>query len=832
MLQRWGLVLCGVWIAATIWGCSTEGDGDDPCAVDGRYGDGTCDRDCPHPDQDCGGEGYCDHNADDDYCRNQGSQGDQQPWLTVEALGADKLRLARGETTSIFIGTSQGGTSVTVPDMEFHVLSGDGTIHVDSEIVSFTAGQTLGPVRIELIASLPEGVSDTAFLDLEVINLPPQIESFQWVPQLSTVVSGQTLELQVQASDPEDGAALQYAFQILGGDGQLTGDDSATGKRFTAGSSGGEVELGVTVSDREGESASASLWFNVDGSPAPVVALLGDTDDAVVGDEVQLEVQLVEGDEGSGPVDFAFEIIAGQATLGGNDSAFGKTVTPSAAGSVTVRVVVTEVDSGRTTSADFTLGVVNNSAPTGSPCVFGFDPAVDTSVSWALVCGATDGNDDALSANVTQDGDFGSFSVDGDQLIYTPGVDFEGSDSGQLTVSDTRGGSVVLQINTSVRYWQWVGNGGARGLGLKTDGTLWGWGNNTFGRLGMGFSSVSYGRPVQVGTDTDWAQLAVGYHHVLALKEDGTLWAFGSNEHGQVGVPTNGDHQMAPVQVGSDSDWSSIHVGKYHSFAIKPNGDLWGWGRNDTSQLCNGGTTNVTAPTLLGSGWRSMVGGELSSAGIKTNGTLWACGDNQLGKLGQGTESIYGVDIHIDHDSDEPVQIGVLDDWEQVVAGEDHFLALRDRGMNGASLYAWGKDFSGQIGDGGDDHARTAPVLIGTDYDKVAAGIDHSLGIKADGSLWTWGYNVYGQLGLDTRTVLAPDPADPTGTRFIVTDDQDRHAPVQVSPGSNTWQFISGGGMRSSALRSDSSLWNWGRNDGNVLGLGNDTPYIEVPTAL
>jgi alpha-tubulin suppressor-like RCC1 family protein len=115
-------------------------------------------------------------------------------------------------------------------------------------------------------------------------------------------------------------------------------------------------------------------------------------------------------------------------------------------------------------------------------------------------------------------------------------------------------------------------------LGLRSDGTLWSWGHNSEGQLGLGDNS-NRNTPTQVSRDSDWVALAAGGYHSLGLRSDGTLWTWGSSVFGQLGLGDN-DDRNSPTQVGSDSDWVTLAAGGHHSLGLRSDGTLWAWGRN------------------------------------------------------------------------------------------------------------------------------------------------------------------------------------------------------------------------------------------------------------
>jgi hypothetical protein len=173
-------------------------------------------------------------------------------------------------------------------------------------------------------------------------------------------------------------------------------------------------------------------------------------------------------------------------------------------------------------------------------------------------------------------------------------------------------------------------------IAIKTDGTLWVWGDNFYGQLGLGDTTNRY-TPTKVGTDTNWAYVSAGCANTIAIKTDGTLWAWGWNYTGQLGL---GDttNRYTPTQVGSDTNWAYVSAGDSHTVAIKKDGTLWAWGDNFYGQLGLGDTTDRYTPTLVGSdtNWAYVSAGLYHTIAIKTNGTLWAWGRNNFGQLGLG----------------------------------------------------------------------------------------------------------------------------------------------------------------------------------------------------
>ena len=338
----------------------------------------------------------------------------------------------------------------------------------------------------------------------------------------------------------------------------------------------------------------------------------------------------------------------------------------------------------------------------------------------------------------------------------------------------------------SYLHWYSIVSGLDHTVALKSDRTLWSWGENFRGQLGDGTTTDRYS-PVHIGADNTWDIIAAGYFHTIALKSDGTLWAWGNNSSGKLGDGTTTD-RYSPVQIGSYNSWIAIDGGGYHTVGLKSDGTLWAWGNNGIGQLGDGTTTDRYYPVQIVSdnSWTAVEAGELFTVGLKSDGTLWAWGHNRRGQLGDGTTS----------DRYSPVQIGSDNSWIAIKAGAVHTLGLKSDG----TLWAWGYNSNGQLGDGTTTD-RYYPVQIGFDntWINIKAGGLHSLALKSNDTLWAWGYNSNGQLGDGTTT--------------------DRHSPVLISS-DNLWTVIQAGGSHTAALKLEGTLWTWGKNLSGQLGDG------------
>jgi alpha-tubulin suppressor-like RCC1 family protein len=325
--------------------------------------------------------------------------------------------------------------------------------------------------------------------------------------------------------------------------------------------------------------------------------------------------------------------------------------------------------------------------------------------------------------------------------------------------------------------------GTTHSLAIKADGSLWAWGSNTFGQLGDGTKENRYA-PVRVGKDGDWATVSAIGFHTVALKSDGSLWVWGSNRYGQLGLGDRGDgtERNAPVRMGGDNDWASVAAGGQSTFAIKRDGSLWAWGLNKGGRLGDGTNTDRNAPVRVGrdNDWASApTNYDEHAVAIKADGSLWAWGLNEYGQLGDGTRTSHYA----------PVRVG--GHYMAAAAGSRITVAIKNDG----SLWAWGLNKSGP-----DDRA---PVRVGSDNDWLAVALASSAhALKMDGSLWAWGSNGSGQLGDGTNT--------------------SRSYPVRVGSDSD-WATVASAYYHTSALKRDGSIWAWGGNEWGQLGNGTNT---------
>ena len=426
-----------------------------------------------------------------------------------------------------------------------------------------------------------------------------------------------------------------------------------------------------------------------------------------------------------------------------------------------------------------------------------------------------------------------------------------------------------------------IGAGWSHSLGVKSDGTLWAWGENGSGQLGNN-SIVDSAVPVQATGLTDVKACAGGEYHSLALKRDGTVWAWGMNFVGQLGDGTNNDSHT-PIQVPGLKDVIAIAAARWDSLALAADGTVWAWGDNAGT---GGGSKVPVQPTGLSDVVVIAGGNGYHLLALASDGSLWAWGDNFKGQIGDGTTTTRGAPVRVarispvatmsggflhsaaivgggagepwawgynfhgqlgdgtTNESHVPVEVSTVRGAVAVAAGEYHSAALREDG----SVWAWGHNGSGQLGDGTKNDSHVPIQVPGlTDVTAIAALQHHTLALKADGTVWAWGYNGAGELGDGTTTDRAA-PVQVSGiTDAVAISGGVDHSLALLSSGlvvawgggvfgqmgnpaapfgSLTPVYvanlvdvvgIAGGGWHNVALKSDGTVWAWGMNDVNQL---------------
>jgi len=336
---------------------------------------------------------------------------------------------------------------------------------------------------------------------------------------------------------------------------------------------------------------------------------------------------------------------------------------------------------------------------------------------------------------------------------------------------------VLLVMPGFAQCWKSVSVGYANAFAIADNGTLWAWGKNTNGELGDG-TNVNKNIPVQVGTANDWKEVFAGmdgiYAFTLAVKTDGTLWAWGSNNRGQLGDGT-AISKNYPVQVGTDTDWKTAAAGLNHSIAIKLNGTLWGWGCSEHFALIgfpSGEDVLVPEQRSTDTDWVQVSAHDRVTVAVKANNTVWGWGYNRNNMLevpsgatlGGDTrypaQKIFGTNIRKTTTGDR-TSIDIKTNNILANSGDplDHnplYVLDADVGYNTTAILKpnhtlW---YEGKVL-GSLSQVTVGLTQLGTaaNWTAVSVGNQCAAALNADGEIWTWGANFHGGLGNGTSGV-------------------------------------------------------------------------------
>jgi alpha-tubulin suppressor-like RCC1 family protein len=385
-------------------------------------------------------------------------------------------------------------------------------------------------------------------------------------------------------------------------------------------------------------------------------------------------------------------------------------------------------------------------------------------------------------------------------------------------------------------------------LALRADGLVMAWGNNLNGQLGNGSIPVApftIFAPDVVSSLTGVIAIAAGTDHNLAVRDDGSVWAWGSNGSGQLGLGSSGAAVPSASRTKTVIDIVAVSASQSHSLAVRKDGTMWAWGSNSNGQMGNGasGGPPVSTPVQVQgvSGGLAVAAGQLNSVGLGDDGTVWTWGDNANGALGNGTglSSILPVQMtnvtgaigisggfnysacvrssgivsgwggnnvaQLGNGATSPptavaVQATGVSTATSIAAGGGHVLAL----LTGGGVVAWGANGSGVIGNGtsGTTVVSAVPASTPSNITAVAAGFNLSLAIRGNGDLYAWGENSSGTIGLGSTSVLP------------VT------SPTLVPNLAGVFSAAAGGHFVLAAFGASGAVCAWGDNSNGQLGLG------------
>jgi alpha-tubulin suppressor-like RCC1 family protein len=362
-----------------------------------------------------------------------------------------------------------------------------------------------------------------------------------------------------------------------------------------------------------------------------------------------------------------------------------------------------------------------------------------------------------------------SLAVTSSGAIYAAGSNGDG----QLGLNNQVNSNTFVQVQTSSGYLTGItasAAGGYHSLALTSGGNVYGWGDEGYGEVGNGINQSYTLLPAEVVTSSgalaNITAISAGENHSLALRNDGTVWAWGSNSEGQLGnnTTTNSNKAIEVLNTSGTalSNIVAIAAGENHSLAVDSSGNLWAWGYNANGQLGDGTTTNhleAEEINLSGQTVTAVSGGGFYSLAITSTGTALAWGANSYGELGDGTTT----------NRLTPVAVQNISGVTAIYAGQYHSMAVESNG----SVWVWGYNGNGELGNGTFDLSNhTSPtqmsgITAASGANPGSCGGYHNLLVNSSGTFTTWANGMYGQLG-DAQFGYASSPVTAV---FSITQD-------------------------------------------------------------
>jgi uncharacterized repeat protein (TIGR02543 family) len=415
----------------------------------------------------------------------------------------------------------------------------------------------------------------------------------------------------------------------------------------------------------------------------------------------------------------------------------------------------------------------------------------------------------AISAGIDH-----NLALDHNGNVWSWGSNYDGELGNGETEDRNYAVQVTASTNTLLDNVVQISAGAYFSLALKSNGTIWAWGANYYGQIGTGSDADEYvAIPTQVATSSNdtFKSISAGTDHTLALRTDGTLWAWGGNTEGQLGINSRVAHNV-PQLVGNSAIFEIVAAGDLFSLAKKSDGTVWAWGLNDYSQLGSGTFGRSISPVQVNDNGQlnsviSLSVGRNHSLALRSDSTVWGWGNNHGGRVGDVSEFLKLTAVQTS-----------ITDAVYISAGSQHNIAMKKDG----TVWAWGQGGTAQTGEGTDtiiNLNRDIPVqVVIDDVRSVKAGANHNLALKNDNTVWAWGFNLYGQIGNGT----------------VITAD----SPTQVLTALNSplsgVAAIAAGESHSIALKIDGTVWAWGDNQKKQVGANGDPYYqtvaVQVPS--
>ena len=662
-------------------------------------------------------------------------------------------------------------------------------------------------------------------------NAAPVITSLSAAP--GTVEVGGVVTLSATASDANPSDTLTYAWTAPSG---TFAQSSSLSTTWTASTTASTVPLTLTVTDSKG--AQAKVAFNVNvtngkGDAAvntslntwPQVSNIAATATALELNE-STTVSATASDNDGDTLSYSWAASCTGTWTGASTASatFTPTELPSdsTCNNCTLTVTVTDFRNsqaigGQTTGA-LSLCVGPKKTATFPPDITETFQSVLSSAAGGTVTFrvmATDPQSSALSfswAFTTGTLAPPTTSAGESEVVWTaPSCASSSAPAITATVSNALGASTTHTFEVaglptcSAALSPVVSAGDNFSLRLTPDGTVWAWGNNGHGQLGDG-SFANRASPAPVPNFDNVIAIAAGAQHTVALRQGGAVWTWGRNYYGQLGNGSQVD-RSSPMQVSNLNDVIAIAAGTEHTAALRQEGTVWTWGANGGGQLGDRSYTLRRTPVqvytvsnVILNDVIAIAAGTGHTVALRQDGIVWTWGDNSVGQLGGG--NFLGTRA-----AAGKVQF-TLTDIIAIAAGNRHTAALRQDG----TVWTWGENPHGQLGLGHlAPQAAPKQVLNLTNVIAIAAGDSHTAALRQDGTVWTWGHNAYGQVGDGSLT--------------------NRSSPVQV-PNLNNVTAIAAGGHHTMAFRQDGTVWTWGDNAQGQLGAGTGTHHpapIQVP---
>ena len=354
---------------------------------------------------------------------------------------------------------------------------------------------------------------------------------------------------------------------------------------------------------------------------------------------------------------------------------------------------------------------------------------------------------------------------------------------------------LVATLSLNAQCYESLKFGGTHTIGIKSDGTLWGWGRRADGQLGDNILSTQP-VPLQITSMSNSSTVYPGVINSFIIKSDGSMWGSGSNTYGSLGINSTTEIINTFQQITTATNWVKVSPSLFFAVALRSDGTIWAWGQDDFNQTGNPPSSesqNVPVQVGTGTDWIDVATNtDRTAFALKADGTLWGWGENAFSLLVPAS-NVYSLPV--------PTQINSVNTWVKMSVGGTHILAQKNDG----TLWAWGSGAARGVGP--DINPGIIPNQIGTDTWKYfTTGGNTSFGVKTDGTLWAWGNNLNGKLG-DGTTI----------TRFY---------PVQIGSDTN-WDTVQARNYATTmATKTDGSIYYWGTNYYGEFGNGTD--YNEV----